>query len=105
MGIQPLHIALVATVALNITALGCSQTAAERRAASPTLGERIKQDAVTGRVREIGSTYVAIKESDGDTLRVRVDDHTKMDRVAIGDQVKAYVSEDGYASTIQRVSE
>jgi Cu/Ag efflux protein CusF len=45
---------------------------------------------------------VSIRESDGETTRVRVDDQTKMDRVAIGDHVKAYVSEDGYASTIQR---
>lgn len=102
MGVKLLHLALMATVALYAAALGCSQTAAERRAASPTLGERIKQDSVTGRIQDIGAKYVSIKESDGETTRVRVDDHTKMDRVAIGDHVKAYVSEDGYASTIQR---
>jgi Cu/Ag efflux protein CusF len=100
-----LHVTLVAAVALSAAALGCSQTAAERRAASPTLGERIKQDSVTGRVQDIGSKYVSIRESGGETTRVRVDDQTKMDRVAIGDHVKAYVSEDGYASTIQRVSD
>jgi len=105
MGITLLHIAIVATVAFSGGALGCSQTASERRAASPTLGERIKQDSVTGRVHDIGAKYVSIKENGGETTRVRVDDQTKMDRVAIGDQVKAYVSEDGYASTIQRVSE
>jgi Cu/Ag efflux protein CusF len=104
MGVNLSHIALVAMVALSAT-LGCSQTAAERRAASPTLGERIKQDSVTGRIQDIGARYVSIKESNGETTRVRVDDHTKMDRVTIGDQVKAYVSEDGYASTIQRVSD
>lgn len=102
MSVKLLHITLVATTALSAAALGCSQTAAERRAASPTLGERIKQDSVSGRVHDIGAKYVSIKESDGETIRVRVDDHTKMDRVAVGDQVKAYVSEDGYASTIQR---
>lgn len=105
MGINLLHVALVSTVALNVAAWGCSQTAAERRAASPTLGERIKQDSVTGRVHDIGAKYVSIKDSGGETRRVRVDEQTKMDRVAIGDQVKAYVSEDGYASTIQRVSD
>jgi hypothetical protein len=46
---------------------------------------------------------VSIRSDDGESRRVRVDDHTKMDQVAVGDQVKAYVSEDGYASTIQRV--
>ncbi|UVT16161.1 MAG: hypothetical protein H8K04_00915 [Nitrospira sp.] len=105
MGITLLHVAIVATVAFSAGALGCSQTASERRAASPTLGERIKQDSVSGRVHDIGAKYVSIKDSSGETTRVRVDDQTKMDRVAIGDQVKAYVSEDGYASTIQRVSE
>lgn len=99
------HMALVATLALSAAALGCSQTAAERRAASPTLAERVKQDAVTGRVHEVGAKYVSIRQSDGETQRIRVDDHTKMDRVAVGDQVKAYVSEDGYATTIQRESD
>lgn len=100
-----LSLVLSATM-LSGVAVGCSQTAAERRAASPTLGERIKQDSVTGRVHDIGPKYVSIKkESDGETTRVRVDDHTKMDRVAVGDQVKAYVSEDGYATTIQRVAD
>lgn len=32
-----------------------------------------------------------------------MDDLTKMDQVAIGDQVKTFVSDDGYASPIQRV--
>ncbi len=102
MNAKLLHIALVATTALSAAALGCSQTAAAQRAASPPLGGRIKQDSVTGRVHDIGAKYVSIRESDGETTRVRVDDRTKMDRVAIGDHVKAYVSEDGYASTIQR---
>lgn len=43
------------------------------------------------------------KESDDETTRVR--DRTKPDRVASGDQVKASVSEDGCATTIQRVSD
>lgn len=100
-----LHVVIVGTVALYAGTLGCSRTASERRAASPTIGERIKQDSVTGRIHDIGAKYVSIKEDNGETTRIRVDDRTKMDRVAIGDPVKAYVSEDGYASTIQRISE
>lgn len=105
MGMKLLHMTLVAIIGLYAVTLGCSQTATERRAASPTLGERIKQDSLTGRVNDIGSKYVSIKDNAGETTRVRVDDHTKMDRVAVGDQVKAYVSEDGYATTIQRISD
>ena len=67
------------------------------------MGERISQESVKGRVNEIGTKYVSIRNEDGEFRRVRVDDRTKMDLVAVGDHVKAYVTEDGYASTIQRV--
>ena len=67
------------------------------------MSERISKDSVKGRVSEIGAKHVSIRDTDGQSRRVRVDDNTKMDQVAVGDQVKAYVTEDGYASTIQRV--
>lgn len=89
---------------LGLSALGCAQNAAERRAASPTMSERIKQESISGKVNDIGDRHVSIREEDGQTVRVRVDDQTKMDRVSVGDQVKAFVSDDGYASTIQRVT-
>jgi hypothetical protein len=47
------------------------------------MSERVSKESVKGRVKDIGAKYVSIKN--------------------VGDQVKAYVSEDGYASTIQRV--
>lgn len=94
---------LTTVMAINITAVGCAKNASERRAATPTMSERISKESVTGRVNDIGAKYISIKDNAGESRRVRVDDHTKMDQVAIGDQVKAYVTEDGYASTIQRV--
>ena len=95
---------LTTVMAINITAaVGCAKNASERRAATPTISERISKASVTGRVNDIGAKYISIKDNAGESRRVRVDDHTKMDQVAIGDQVKAYVTEDGYASTIQRV--
>ena len=93
----------IAIIGLNFTIVGCIQNASERRAASPTIAERLKQDSVTGKVNEIGPRHVSIKDDTGETRRVRVDDQTKMDPVLIGDQVNAFVSDDGYASTIQRV--
>ena len=92
---------LTTVMAINITAVGCAKNASERRAA--TMSERISKESVTGRVNDIGAKYISIKDDAGESRRMRVDDHTKMDQVAIGDQVKAYVTEDGYASTIQRV--
>lgn len=91
---------LTTVMAVQVTTAGC---ASERRAASPTMSERISKASVKGRVDAIGTRYVSIKNDDGASRRVRVDDNTKMDQVAVGDHVKAYVSEDGYASTIQRV--
>lgn len=96
---------LASVIAMTVAVAGCAKNASDRRAASPTMGERISKESVTGKVNDIGSKYVSIRESDGASKRVRVDDNTKMDQVAVGDQVKAYVSEDGYASTIQRVTD
>jgi Cu/Ag efflux protein CusF len=96
---------LIAVMTVQLTAAGCAKNASERRAASPTMGERIANDSVKGRVNDIGTKYVSIRNDDGESRRVRVDDRTKMDQLVIGDQVKAYVTEDGYASTIQRVAE
>ena len=95
---------ITAVVLINLTVVaGCARNASERRAAAPTMSERISKESVTGRVNDIGAKYVSIKDNNGESRRIRVDDNTKMDQVAIGDQVKAYVTEDGYASTIQRV--
>jgi hypothetical protein len=94
---------LAAVMTMQLTAAGCAKNASERRAASPTMGERISNESVKGRVNDIGTRYVSIRNDDGESRRVRVDDKTKMDQLVVGDQVKAYVTEDGYASTIQRV--
>jgi hypothetical protein len=94
---------LAILITFQMTAAGCAKNVSERRAASPTMSERVSKESVKGRVNELGKNYVSIRNDDGESRRVRVDDHTKMDQVAVGDQVKAYVSDDGYASTIQRV--
>jgi Cu/Ag efflux protein CusF len=96
---------VVLAVGLTFSVTGCAQNASERRAVSPTMSERFKHESVTGRVNDIGTRHVSIRDDAGETRRVRVDDQTKMDQVAVGDQVKAFVSDDGYASTIQRVKE
>jgi hypothetical protein len=96
---------LTTIIAISVPIVGCAKNASERRAASPTMTERISKESVSGRVNDIGTQYVSIKDTDGESRRVRVDDHTKMDQVAVGDQVKAYINEDGYATTIQRVAD
>ena len=97
-----IRLALIALVGSNLTILACSQSATERRAAKPNFSERISRDAVTGDVKDVGKNYVSIRQDNGETFKVRVNDNTKMDAVTEGDHVKAFVTDDGYASTIQR---
>ena len=94
---------MIAAVGLSLSVGGCVQNASETRVASPTMAERLKRDSFTGRVNDIGARHVSTRDDAGETRRVLVDEQTKMDQVAIGDQVKAFVSDDGYASTIQRI--
>jgi len=101
----PTFVVLTTVIAISVTVMGCAKNASERRAASPTISERISKESITGRVNDIGTTYVSIKDNDGESRRVRVDDRTKMDHVAVGDQVKAYINDDGYATTLQRVAD
>ncbi len=89
-------------IAFNVSMVGCGKTAVEKRAATPDFSERLKRDAIAGEVTGVGTNYVAIQQATGETTRVRVDDNTKMDNLMRGDKVKAYVTDDGYASTIQR---
>jgi hypothetical protein len=89
-------------MALNVSVLGCGKTVAEKRAAKPDIGERLKEEAIAGEITGVGTNYVTIQQANGEVMRVRVDDNTKMDNVIKGDKVKAYVTDDGYASTIQR---
>ena len=70
--------------------------------AKPTLGERLTKDAVKGTlIRRDGENYW-IKDTDGKEIKLHVDMSTKLDKVMIGDQVKAYVTDTGHTTTLQR---
>lgn len=72
--------------------------------ATPSLGERITKDAVTGTLMKIeGGEYFSIKDNDGKLVKVHVDKSTKLDRVMEGDKVKAYITNQGHATTLQRL--
>jgi hypothetical protein len=100
---KPIVLAICALTFILGTVVACSN-AVDKRASKPAVMERIKQDAVTGEVVDIGKTYVSIKDDDGVINRVRVDDATKMDMIQKGDRVKAYVDDAGYATTLQRLA-
>jgi len=46
--------------------------------------------------------YYTIRETDGTQVRIHVDRSTKLDKVVVGDQVKAYITDEGHTTTLQR---
>jgi hypothetical protein len=75
----------------------------ERREAKPAMSERMSNEAVKGQLIRMDGDYLWIREDGGKEVRVHVDDRTKMDKVVPGDKVKAYITESGHATTVQRL--
>lgn len=75
----------------------------KEKEATPTIGERITKDAVKGTLMKIEGEYYSIRNTDGELVKVHVDKSTKLDKVMDGDMVKAYVTDKGHVTTLQRV--
>jgi hypothetical protein len=71
--------------------------------ASPTLKERITKDAIKGTLTKTEGEYYYIRDDDGKEVRVHVNASTKMDKVIRGDLVKAYITDQGHVTTLQRL--
>lgn len=72
--------------------------------ASPTLKERLTKDTIKGTLMRTESEYYYIKDNDGKEQMVHVDKSTKLDKVLPGDMVKAYVTDKGHTTTLERVN-
>ena len=70
--------------------------------AKPTLGERITKDTVKGTLMRVDGEYYWVKDTDGKEVRLHVDASTKLDKVVKGDRVKAYITDTGHTTTLQR---
>lgn len=70
--------------------------------AKPTIGERLTKDAVTGTLMKIDGEQYVVRDKDGKLIRMHVDKSTKLDKVVEGDKVKAYMTEEGHTTTLQR---
>jgi hypothetical protein len=70
--------------------------------ASPTIKERLTKDTVKGTLMNIEGEYYMIKDNDGEVHKIHVDKSTKLDKVIPGDMVKAYVTDQGHTTTLQR---
>ena len=70
--------------------------------AKPTLGERITKDTVKGTLMRMDGEYYWVKDTDGKEVKLHVDASTKLDKVVKGDRVKAYITDQGHTTTLQR---
>jgi hypothetical protein len=81
--------------------VGAADPMSEKEA-KPTLGERLTKDAVKGTLMKMEGEYYWIKDSDGKETKIHVDTSTKLDKLVTGDKVKAYITDKGHATTLQR---
>ena len=95
-GVFSVFLAVSATPAISADPM-------HEKEASPTLGERITKDAITGTLMKMDGQHYTIKDEDGEVHLVHVDKSTKLDKVMLGDGVKAYVTDKGHVTTLQRV--
>ena len=100
--VKTMLLSLIGIVILASGAVWAADPMAEKEA-SPTLKERITKDAVKGTLTKTDGEYYYIKDEDGKEVRVHVDMSTKMDKVVRGDRVKAYITEKGHVTTLQRL--
>ncbi|MBK9307906.1 MAG: hypothetical protein IPM58_12680 [Nitrospira sp.] len=70
--------------------------------ATPTIEERLTETTVKGTLMSIKGSYYSIKDNDGKEHFLHVDLSTKLDVVRPGDKVKAYVTDQGHTTTLQR---
>ena len=61
------------------------------------------KDAVKGTLMKMDGEFYQIRNTDGELVKVHVDKSTKLDKVVEGDMVKAYVTDKGHVTTLQRV--
>ena len=74
----------------------------KEKEAKPSMKERVMEDAVKGTLMKIDGEYYVVKDNDGKQHRLHVDKSTKLDKVVEGDMVKAFVTDQGHVTTLQR---
>jgi hypothetical protein len=101
---KTLMLALFVTgvLSVGIGLAGAADPMSEKEA-TPTLKERIMKDAVKGTLMKVEGEFYWIKDDDGKVTKVHVDKSTKLDKVVEGDKVKAYITDKGHTTTLQRV--
>jgi hypothetical protein len=96
-----LAILTVAALGFGAGIVGAADPMSDKEA-KPTLGERFTKDTVKGTLMKMDGEYYWIKDTDGKETRIHVDKSTKLDKLVVGDKVKAYITDKGHATTLER---
>src|SRR5262249_2616331 len=96
-----LSIFTVAALGVGAGIVGAADPMVDKEA-KPTLGERFTKDTIKGTLMKVDGEYYSIKDTDGKETKIHVDMSTKLDKVLVGDKVKAYVTDKGHTTTLQR---
>jgi hypothetical protein len=92
-----------------VSALGCGTRMIQETksvtsgGALPTIQERLSERVVTGTLIAKDGTQYVVREIGGGERRVHVDQRTKLDPVTSGEMVRIYITDEGHATTLQRV--
>src|SRR5436190_768321 len=93
---------------MTVVLLGCGAGMVEAvnpmsdKEAKPTLKERLTKDTVKGTLMRIEGENYWVRDTNGKEVRLLVDASTKLDKVVQGDRVKAYITDNGHTTTLQR---
>ncbi|HKO31305.1 MAG TPA: hypothetical protein VJU54_09210 [Nitrospiraceae bacterium] len=68
----------------------------------PMIEERLSKGTVKGTLMKIDGKSYWVKDMNGKEIRLHVDERTNRDKVMPGDKVKAYVTESGHTTKLQR---
>ena len=90
---KKLMLSMLTIVALGfgVGIVGAADPMSDKEA-KPTIGERLTKDTVKGTLMSMQGEYYSIKDTDGRETKVHVDKSTKLDKVMVGDKIKAYIS-------------
>jgi hypothetical protein len=100
---KKLMLSMLTIVALGfgVGIVGAADPMSDKEA-KPTIGERLTKDTVKGTLMSMQGEYYSIKDTDGRETKVHVDKSTKLDKVMVGDKIKAYITDKGHTTTLLR---
>jgi hypothetical protein len=101
MNTRILAVSAVVALGAGTGVVGGADSMADEKV-KPTLEERVTNATVKGTLVNMTGEYYSIKDSAGKEIKLHVDADTKLDKVTVGDKVKAYVVDGGRITTLQR---